>query len=326
MQNTVTRIDARSRADRRKIEDLEHELTTLKRQIAERPAATLPPLPIEVREPDAPDPEDAGVQSPAPAPEAGEVVGVDDEGVEIVYVGDAARDESVRPRQPPSWSAPAPAAAPAPGATPARSAPASPPTIESQLAVARQERLPVTDKVGPKVDRWVGESAGSTRPKVVQEPPARHMAARRAPRPARPPSPLPPAPSNASAANDPRVEYAHALESLRAGEHAAAIDEFRAFVVRFPAHDLTDNAQYWLGEALYDQRLYQDALLEFRKVVDNHPRGNKVPDALLKIGYTHAALGKPDEARAALELVMSMFPKSKPAALAARRIEALAEE
>jgi TolA-binding protein len=60
--------------------------------------------------------------------------------------------------------------------------------------------------------------------------------------------------------------------------------------------------------------------------VDNHPRGNKVPDALLKIGYCHAALGEPEKARTALELVMSMFPKSKPAALAAQRIETLAQE
>ena len=324
-------MDARSRADRRKIADLEHELTTIKRQIADRPASALPPLPIEVREPEAqePAPEDAGTQGPAMDPEVGEVVGVDDDGTEIVYVGDAARNESVRPRQPRSWSTPASrssrTAISSRTSRTSRSGPASPPTIESQMAEARQEQLPVTDRVGPTVDRWVGDDAGATRAPVVQDKPARRMAARRAPRPKRPPSSPPPAPTPA-AANDLRVEYARALESLRGGDHAAAIDGFRAFVARHPAHDLTDNAQYWLGEALYDQRLYRDALLEFRKVVDNHPRGNKVPDALLKIGYTHAALGKPAEARAALELVMSMFPKSKPAALAARRIEALADE
>src|SRR5690606_19413745 len=88
-------------------------------------------------------------------------------------------------------------------------------------------------------------------------------------------------------AGDPKAAYRQALDALRAGKHTEAIDGFRALVAAHPRHDLADNAQYWLGEAFYDQRRYRDALIEFRKVVDNHSRGNKVPDALLKIGYCH---------------------------------------
>src|SRR5690606_17585696 len=97
---TVTELEARTRADRRKIDALEHQLSTLKLRVVEAESSAVPPLPVEVR-------------APEPAPEAeeyGRVVGVDEDGVEIVYVGDAAREGSVTPRLPAYASArPAPA-------------------------------------------------------------------------------------------------------------------------------------------------------------------------------------------------------------------------
>jgi TolA-binding protein len=50
-----------------------------------------------------------------------------------------------------------------------------------------------------------------------------------------------------------------------------------------------------------------------------------VPDALLKLGFCHLALDEKDQARAALARVIDMFPRSHPAALAAERLESLAE-
>ena len=47
----------------------------------------------------------------------------------------------------------------------------------------------------------------------------------------------------------------------------------------------------------------------------------EVPDALLKVGYCYSALGQADKARAVLEQVVNLYPKSEPAALAAKRLE-----
>lgn len=330
--STVDRVDlmeARSRSDRRKIRSLEHELSTLKRRLveSEREAVALPPLPVEVRVPEEGEPALAReTREPGPGgrAEAGEVVGVNDDGVEIVYVGEAARDQSVRPRGPvPSY---------VPSRRPSRSGDGSgdrsgggagqassrPPTIDWQMESIANDRLPVTDRVGPKVDRLVDGAPRAAPPPAPRAAPGPRPAPRLAPRPASGPAGAP--------AGDPKAAYRQALDALRAGDHTTAIDGFRGLVAAYPQHDLADNAQYWLGEAFYDQRRYRDALIEFRKVVDNHSRGNKVPDALLKIGYCHTAMGEPDKARAALELVISMFPKSTPAALAAQRIETLAED
>ena len=46
-----------------------------------------------------------------------------------------------------------------------------------------------------------------------------------------------------------------------------------------------------------------------------------MPDALLKVGYCYQAMGQGEKARAVLEQVVNLYPKSEPAALAARRLE-----
>jgi len=116
-------------------------------------------------------------------------------------------------------------------------------------------------------------------------------------------------------------EYRAAVELLRSGHHEDAIVALRAFIQHFPRHDYADNAQYWLGEAFYVQKDYQHALLEFRATIETYPRGNKVPDALLKVGYCYQALGQAEKAHATLEQVVNLYPKSEPAVLAAKRLE-----
>ena len=121
--------------------------------------------------------------------------------------------------------------------------------------------------------------------------------------------------------DDAGAEYRAAVELVKAGSHADAIAGLRGFLRRFPRHDYADNAQYWLGEAFYAQKDYPHALGEFRNVIETYPRGNKVPDALLKVGYCYSALGQTDKAKAVLEQVVNLYPKTEPAALAAKRLE-----
>jgi tol-pal system protein YbgF len=117
------------------------------------------------------------------------------------------------------------------------------------------------------------------------------------------------------------ADYRAAVELVKAGNHAEAIEALRAFLRKYPRHDYADNAQYWLGEAFYAQKDYPHALAEFRSVIETYPRGNKVPDALLKVGYCYSALGQGDKARAVLEQVVNLYPKTEPAALATKRLE-----
>jgi tol-pal system protein YbgF len=124
-------------------------------------------------------------------------------------------------------------------------------------------------------------------------------------------------------ADPPRAEYERYVAALKVGNHAYAVAGLRAFIERYPDDDIADNAQYWLGESYYDQKDYQTAGGEFQKVLDRYPRGNKVADAMLKLGFCHAALGKLDRAREVLRHVVEQYPKTSPARLASERLASL---
>jgi tetratricopeptide (TPR) repeat protein len=60
--------------------------------------------------------------------------------------------------------------------------------------------------------------------------------------------------------------------------------------IRHPDSEYAGNAQYWIGECYYTQRDYARALEAFNKVIERYPKGQKVPDALLKVGFSLTAL------------------------------------
>jgi tol-pal system protein YbgF len=281
LNDTVVELRSDRRAQDRKLRDLQHELDELRaRTPAGEPA--VPPLPVVVAAPLA-----APVPAPAPAPPDGpRVVGVSDDGTEIVYEGEAVTG------RPPAGLAPAADEPPVRRAvaTPA-TRPASRPAPPLADVPVASDRLEVTHRVPPISAR--AAVRGKTRD---HEPPSER--------------------------GDPAGgDYRAAVELVKAGSYVDALAALRAFIQRYPRHDYADNAQYWIGEVFYAQKDYVRALAEFRRVVEVYPRGNKVPDALLKVGYCHQAIGQGEKARAVLEQVVSLYPRSEPAALAARRLE-----
>ena len=120
--------------------------------------------------------------------------------------------------------------------------------------------------------------------------------------------------------------YREALESLRAGNQKAALAGFRRFLDENPRHAYADNAQYWIGECFYDVRDYRAAEPEFRRVIERYPHGNKVPDAMLKLGFTLLASGQTPAGTIVLESLTRAFPKHDSARLASFRLAHPEEE
>lgn len=114
--------------------------------------------------------------------------------------------------------------------------------------------------------------------------------------------------------------YRRALDTLRAGHPDVALAAFKRFLDGNPQHDYADNAQYWIGECLYDQQQFRAAERAFRTVVERYPHGNKVPDAMLKLGFTLQSLGDEAQGRAVLESLARAFPKHEAARLASERL------
>ena len=68
---------------------------------------------------------------------------------------------------------------------------------------------------------------------------------------------------------------------------------------------------------------FSEALPAFRKVLEQYPQSAKLPDALLKVGYSQIELGDRNAARTSLQEVMRQFPDTTAARLASQRLSAL---
>jgi tol-pal system protein YbgF len=129
-----------------------------------------------------------------------------------------------------------------------------------------------------------------------------------------PAAPAAPAPGTGSESID--KLYVEGYSRFNSGDYDAAEKAFQEFLARSPDSDLADDAQYWIGECFFSRKDYRRSVLEFRKVIDQYPFGNRVPHAFLKIGLSYLALGDRDRAAENLETVVQAFPKSDVATVA----------
>lgn len=118
-----------------------------------------------------------------------------------------------------------------------------------------------------------------------------------------------------------REVYDHAFNLLQQGNYDQAEQAFGDFLAKYPSGPLTDNAYYWLGETRYVSRNFKGAIESFQKVVTDFPQSQKVPGALLKMGYSYDELSQWNDARQALEKVVQGYPQSTEARLARDRLK-----
>jgi tol-pal system protein YbgF len=117
--------------------------------------------------------------------------------------------------------------------------------------------------------------------------------------------------------SDKAAIYQLGLKKLDAGETARARELFGEFLQKFKGDSYAASAQYWLGETYYAERRFNDAIVEFKKVLDGWKSTEKTADALLKIGMSFQAQGDCQNAVLFFEEVLQSH-KSSQAARAAR--------
>src|SRR5262249_22045000 len=116
------------------------------------------------------------------------------------------------------------------------------------------------------------------------------------------------APRDSSGWVDPEAAYQAAYSDLLAGRYNLARESFREYLRRFPDAEVSDNAQYWLGECDFATGDFAGAIAEFQKVATSYPKGDKVPAALLKTGICYARLKNVDEAKRYYQKVIQKYP------------------
>jgi tol-pal system protein YbgF len=147
---------------------------------------------------------------------------------------------------------------------------------------------------------------------------------------------VPPARPTTSALQ-PQDIYQAAYIDFSKGSYSLAIAGFREFLRRYPEHELGGSAQYWIGEAYLSlargftdsgqgdkaSEALEQAVQEFKKVLANHPRADKVPTALYKEALALIDLKQPALAQARLQYLVDNFPRAEETSLARERLAAL---
>lgn len=128
---------------------------------------------------------------------------------------------------------------------------------------------------------------------------------------------------------DPKIRqksYEHAFEVLKLAQYTEAISEFQAFVAKYPTGEFSDNAQYWLGEALYMNRAFVAAREAFKKLISDFPQSPKVADAKLKLGFIEYENQQYAKAKEVLGEIVKSYPETTAARMAEKRLERMRQE
>jgi tol-pal system protein YbgF len=202
-------------------------------------------------------------------------------------------------------------------------APGAPRVLGNQAAIAAPEQGRDSGPVGAPGGRAAGAPldlstmAGNNDSPPPSPPPGAVASAGGAPVPATQPPPqvrnvapagqqlatLPPSAS-------PKDEYDMAYGYVLHKDYSLAEQAFRDFLKKYPNERLVPDANYWLGESLFQQQRYRDAAESFLSVSTKYEQSGKAPDALLRLGQSLAAMNQKEAACATLAEVERKFPRA----------------
>lgn len=124
---------------------------------------------------------------------------------------------------------------------------------------------------------------------------------------------------------EPNEKRAHdnAMAALRAGDFDKAANGLAAFLQRYPTSGFADAARYWLGNALYGQKNYKEAIAVFRALVTAAPDHLRTPEALLAIANCQIEMKDNRSARKTIDELVKAFPASEAATAGKERLSTL---
>ncbi len=124
---------------------------------------------------------------------------------------------------------------------------------------------------------------------------------------------------------DPDERRAHdaAMALLRSGDFDKAASALAAFVQRYPASGYTDSVRFWLGNALYGQKNYKEAISVFRAMVAAAPNHPRTPEAVLAMANCQIEMKDNRAARKTLDDLIKAYPTSEAATAGKERLATL---
>ena len=107
-----------------------------------------------------------------------------------------------------------------------------------------------------------------------------------------------------------KEHYDYAYNLLLSKDLGGAQIAFKAFIKKYPNHELAANAKYWLGETHYASQNFQKAAKKFLVGYQEHKTNPKAPDNLLKLALSLEQLKENQKACTILKKIQSEYPKA----------------
>lgn len=120
---------------------------------------------------------------------------------------------------------------------------------------------------------------------------------------------------------DPDAMLALAKEHLAAGRPTAAESILDRFLAEHAGHKKEAEALYRRAEAAFNQKNYAGAVLRFQEVIDGHKKTVWAAYAMYRQGECFAAQGQKDNARLFWEDVVRLWPDTKAAKMAKKKLQ-----
>jgi tol-pal system protein YbgF len=117
--------------------------------------------------------------------------------------------------------------------------------------------------------------------------------------------------------------YDNILTTYQGGEYEEAVTGFTDFIKKYPESDLTDNAQFWIGESYMALKQYEQAILAYQGVIKKYPKGNKVPNAMLRQALAFYEIKDTKSSRILLKRIIKNYPGSNEAKIAETKLKTI---
>ncbi len=114
------------------------------------------------------------------------------------------------------------------------------------------------------------------------------------------------APPSDSAKDTYDLGYGYVLRK----DYALAEDTFQAFLKKYPTDRRAAEAEFWLGESLFQRQRYDAAAQAFLDLSTKHSGHAKAPEALLRLAQSLAAMKQKEMSCATLAEVGRKYPKA----------------
>lgn len=102
--------------------------------------------------------------------------------------------------------------------------------------------------------------------------------------------------------------FAEAKSRLLQFDYAGAENAFRSFLDLFQDDPQAGEAQYWLGEVLYQQEAYSESGQAYTQMIREYPDDPRAPEALAKLARSMRLVGDTEKACSALDILPQRYP------------------